>query len=147
MSKLLALLYEVAEIRNGCQKVHDDRFGLSARSVLRALTGGTVRASAAQCAELQRLRERLAKARQGLDTLNDEDLAVRRGEEISGTLSEYASTLERSLSGLEQLCRHDDSRPAAPAGDDSVPLRVAYDDALQQQKRLAARLNTLIASL
>ncbi|NBD95983.1 MAG: hypothetical protein GVY11_05855 [Gammaproteobacteria bacterium] len=147
MSKLLALLYEVAEIRNRCQKVHDDRFGLSARAVLRALTGGTVLASTAQCAELERLRERLAQARQRLDALDDEDLAVRRGEEISVTLREYASALERSLRGLEQLCRHARARPAAPAGDDSVPLRVAYDDALQQQKRLAGRLNTLIASL
>ncbi|WP_295544390.1 hypothetical protein [uncultured Thiohalocapsa sp.] len=79
--------------------------------------------------------------------MDEEDLDVRRGDEISGTLREYASTLECSLTGLEQLCRHDHARPAAPAGDDSVPLRIAYDDALQQQKRLAARLNTLIASL
>lgn len=147
MSKLLAILYDVADIRTGCQQVHDERFGLSLRRVLGALGGGATGTSAAQCARLQRLRERLLRARQELDALDKEDLAVRRGQEICDTLREYAEALDRSLGGLEQLCRHERALPSAPAGDDAAPLKVLYDDALQHQKRLAIRLNALISSL
>lgn len=147
MSKLLTVLYEVAEIRSSCQLVHDERFGLSPRSVLRAIAGRSPGESAAQCAELRRLSERLEDARGRLDELDAEDLAVRRGQEIHETLRAYASALAVSLDGLEQLCRYEHATPAAPAGDDSAPLKVVYDDALQQQKRLAARLNALISSL
>jgi small-conductance mechanosensitive channel len=147
MSKLLTVLYEVAEIRAGCQRVHDERFGLSARSVLRAITGRPSGTPAAQCAELRHLAERLEQARERLDELEAEDLAIRSGHEINATLRDYVSALARSLSDLEQLCRHEHAVPAAPAGDDSAPLKVAYDDALQQQKRLATRLNALISGL
>lgn len=147
MSKLLSVLYEVAEIRAGCQRVHDERFGLSPRSVLRALSGKPPGQSAAQCVELRRLGERLDEAVGRLDELDADDLAVRRGQEINETLRAYAGALTVSLEGLERLCRQEHVMPAAPAGDDSTPLKVVYDDALQQQKRLAARLNALISTL
>jgi small-conductance mechanosensitive channel len=147
MSKLLAILYDVADIRTGCQQVHDERFGLSLRRVLGALRGGARANSAAQCARLQRLRERLEEARRSLDALDDEDLSVRRGLEIRDTLREYATALARSLTGLEQLCRHERALPVAPAGDDTAAIKVLYDDAIQHQKRLAVRLNALISSL
>jgi hypothetical protein len=147
MSKLLTVLYEVAEIRVGCQRIHDERFGLSPRSVLHALAGRPRDAVAAQCAELRRLTNRLHEVQRRLDELDAEDLAIRRGHEIDATLRDYVAALDRSLGGLERLCRHGHAAPAAPAGDDSVPLKVVYDDALQQQKRLAVRLNALIATL
>lgn len=147
MSNLLSVLYEVAEIRAGCRRVHDERFGLSPRTVLRVLSGRASGASASQCAELQHLRARLEQARTRLEHLDAEDLAIRQGEEINQTLCEYVEVLARSLATLEALCGHDSAQPAASAGGDLVRLKVAYDDALQQQKRLAARLNALIERL
>jgi small-conductance mechanosensitive channel len=147
MSKLLAVLYEVAEVRAGCQHVHDERFGISPRSIVKAMLGRPPGTSAAQCEELERLRTRLEQGTRRLDALDAEDLAIRCGHEIHEALRDYVQALDRSLIALEQLCRHEQTRPAAPAGDDSAPLKVVYDDALQQQKRLAARLNALIAGL
>ncbi len=147
MSKLLAVLYEVAEIRAQCQQVHNDRFGLSLCGMLRALRGTQTERTAAQCAELERLRSRLERAAEQLDALDERDLAVRCGREISETLGEYIHALDRSVAGLEHLCSHPNPKPALPTGDDSVPFKVVYDDALQRQKQLAVRLNALIAGL
>jgi hypothetical protein len=102
---------------------------------------------AAQCAELTRLRAELEQAKARIDGLAAEDLAVRRGHETKETLRDFVDALDRSLAGLEQLCRHECVKPAAPAGDDSAPLKVIYDAALQHQELLAARLNALIGSL
>jgi hypothetical protein len=144
MSKLLSVLYEVAEIRAGCRRVHDERFGLSPRTVLRALSGRASDASASQCAELRHLSARLEQARTRLEQLDAEDLAIRQGDEINQTLCDYVEVLSRSLANLEALCAQ---ALVEPAGHDLVQLKVAYDDVLQQQKRLAARLNALIERL
>lgn len=146
MSQLLSVLYEVAEIRSGCQRVHDERFGLSPRRIMRVITRRPLE-PAVQCAELAQLKQRLEHADRRLQHLDAEDLSIRRGAEIQATLRAYVDALRASLSGLERLCRHEHAKPTLPAGDDSAPLKVAYDDALQQQKRLAGRLNALIATL
>lgn len=147
MSKLLTVLYEVADIRAACQRVHEERFGLSPRRILNLIAGRPAGTATAQCTELRYLARRLEVAQQRLDDLEAEDLEIRRGREIDETLRLYIAALGRSVAGLEQLCRYQRAAAVAPAGDDAAPLKVAYDDALQQQKRLAVRLNALIISL
>jgi len=147
MSKLLTVLYEVAEIRAGCQRVHDDRFGLSPRNVLRAIVGRQPVVSSANGAELRRLQEQLTEARLQLDELTAEDLAIRSGHEINAVLRDYIETLGHALEALEGLCGQEARNPSLPGGDDSAPLKIVYDDALQHQKQLAGRLNALVAAL
>jgi len=146
VSKLLTVLYEVAEIRVCCQRVHDERFGLSPRRVLQAITGKVQEDAAEQCAELERLAERLGRARLALNAVDADDIAIRRGIEINDTLRSYVDALDQSINRLDRLCRHVNKVPAGAGADDSA-LRVAYDAALQHQKRLATRLNELISTL
>jgi hypothetical protein len=146
VSKLLTVLYEVAEIRVCCQRVHDERFGLSPRRVLQAITGKGPQGAAEQCAELEHLADRLRRARVALHGVTAEDIAIRRGTEINDTLRRYVDALEELIDRLAQLYQHVDREPAGTVADDTA-LRAAYDAALQHQKRLAGHLNELVSTL
>ena len=149
MSKLLKTLYDVAEIRCGYNRVHEEMFGFSARRLLQSMHPPVSNRSANWANELEQLTSRLAMARQELIQLDQADLAIRGGREIQGTLIAYIDALTESNVRLRALCddRHgDDNASAAAKNKLRTELKIAYDDAVQYHKGLGAQLNKLIST-
>jgi hypothetical protein len=150
MSRLLKMLYDVAEIRCRYHRVHEEVVGFSARRFLRSINPAASDATKARKAELDRLLLRLEAAREDLHRLGEHDLSVRRGREIRDALTHYVEALAKSSASLKELCEYSKPETDAPDvgnRDQLTALKVAYDDAVQYQKRLGKRLNELIESL
>ncbi len=141
MSNLVKLLYDVAALKAEYQRLHDDLFGLSMRRFW-----FLVRPGARQSVEkrLQDLLQSLAMRRAEMHQLNADDLSIRRGEEIRMALDDFCLAFTETLERLDKVHQRKTKLEAEPS--DETPL-AAYDDALQQQRRLGARLNYLIESL
>lgn len=149
MSNLVKLLYDTAALRAEYQQLHRLLFGLSARRLLElAIRPQTDRRDLA-LRELARLNERLRQLRAECETLGQDACGIRRGPEIRQALEDYLQALAKTFAALQALCVPEDD----PNGSGSPPPAsrqtrlVGYDDAVQYQQRLGARLNDLIASL
>jgi Mg2+ and Co2+ transporter CorA len=148
MSKLFKVLYDIADIRCRYQRIHEEVFGFSARRILKSLQGAASGTSSARSVELDRLLSRLDAAQQDLDHLGEEDLSIRRGGEIQSALMAYARALSQSNASLKAFCEFRQSIKGSEEDHERLnTLKVAYDDAVQYQKRLGRRLNELISSL
>lgn len=146
MSNLVKLLYDMAALKADYQRLHDDLFGLSARRLLFLL-----RAKARQGVEgrISLLIGRLDDLGKDMQHLTTEDLAIRRGQELRQALEAFAQALGKTLRQMEALCLARATATAVegrPTGGGRSPL-AAYDDALQHQRQLGARLNELIVDL
>jgi hypothetical protein len=150
MSKLLKVLYEVAEIRCRYHRTHEAVFGFSPRRLLRTLHRSPTNERAAEERELDRILERLHGSREDLAALGPEDLSIRRGREIQASLVAYVDALAASGGKLRELC---ELQQRTGANEDPLyhnelnTLKVAYDDAVQYHRRLGRHLNELIATL
>jgi hypothetical protein len=151
MSKLLKVLYEVAEIRCRYHRIHETVFGFSPRRLLRTLhRNSPTDERAADERELERILERLHASREDLAALSAEDISIRRGREIQASLAAYVDALAESGEKLRELCvlqQPTDAHEDAEYHNALNTLKVAYDDAVQYHKRLARHLNELIATL
>lgn len=155
MSDLLRIVYDVAAIRGDYLRLHHRLFQMSAGSLFHTLArkvarrGQVVRDSTDQ-QELDALTHRLSRALEELSQLDQDDLSVRRGNDIRKALREYAEALSESLAALDTFialrssARTGDSRLAAGQ---TQAVKIAYDDAVQFHSRLGARLNALLATL
>ncbi|NCA88638.1 MAG: hypothetical protein EOM92_06890 [Gammaproteobacteria bacterium] len=144
MSNLVKLLYDMAALKADYQRLHDEIFGLSARRLLFLL-----RPKARRGVEdrINLLISRLDALGEDMRGLTAEDLAIRRGQELRQALEVFAQALGETLRQLEalRLARTPSATAAAPTTGRS-PL-ATYDDALQHQRQLGARLNELIVDL
>lgn len=150
MSKLLKVLYDVAEIRCRYHGIHEAVFGFSPRKLLRTLNRPVEGDQQAEAQELDRLLSRLYSAGTDLESLSEEDLSVRRGHEIRRALLDYVEALTESSNRLKALCelpQRAEDRANAEFGNRQAALKVVYDDAMQYHRRLGARLNQLISTL
>lgn len=154
MSDLLRIVYDVAAIRGDYLRLHHRLFQMSAGSLFHTLVRkvarrGQVRDSTDQ-QELDALAHRLSRALEELSQLEQEDISIRRGNDIRKALREYAEALSESLAALDTFialrssARTGDSRLAAGQ---TQAVKIAYDDAVQFHSRLGARLNALLATL
>jgi len=150
MSTLVKILYDVAALRAKYQRLHQAQFQLSARTILDLVNRPKASRYEAVRVELERLAGRLESLRGELDKLEDGELGIRRGREIRKALDEYIRALLDTLTTLKQLCEY---QQCSNSGDRPQPrtkkqaLLVTYDDAVQYQQRLGARLNDLVANL
>lgn len=144
MSNLVKLLYDMAALKGDYQRLHDEIFGLSARRLLFLL-----RPKARRGVEdrINLLISRLDALGEDMRGLTAEDLAIRRGQELRQALEVFAQALGETLRQLEalRLARTPSATVAGPTTGRS-PL-ATYDDALQHQRQLGARLNELIVDL
>jgi hypothetical protein len=144
MSNLVKLLYDMAALKSEYQRLHDELFGLSTRRLLFLLRPG---ARQGVQGRINLLLGRLAGLEEDLRHLTAEDLAIRRGQDLRQALEEFAQALAETLRQLEAL-RLTRAKPVDESNSASgrTPL-AAYDDALQHQRQLGARLNELIVDL
>jgi hypothetical protein len=144
MSNLVKLLYDMAALKADYQRLHDEIFGLSARRLLFLL-----RPKARRGVEdrINLLISRLDALGEDMRGLTAEDLAIRRGQELRQALEVFAQALGETLRQLEalRLARTPSATVAGPTTGRG-PL-ATYDDALQHQRQLGARLNELIVDL
>jgi len=144
MSNLIKLLHDMASLRAQYQRLHQDLLGLSVRRLLIQ-----VRPNAHQeiKARFQHLFQRLGELQEEMDLLTPDDLTIRRGEDLYQALSSFHQALDETLKRLELIHEARSSQAKGGAGKISQGLLVAYDDALQHQRRLGARINDLLADL
>jgi hypothetical protein len=150
MSSLVKLLYDVGALGRRYNRVHESVCGLSPRSIMRSWRRADAEDRAARVDELGRILSQLQEARTELMALDEEAVSVRRGREIHRTLLDYIGALSLAGSRLEALCREGGDEPGRSptrAGDQSNRLKIAYDDAVQNHRRLAELLNELVATL
>jgi hypothetical protein len=150
MSNLVKLLYEVEALGRRYNQVHESVCGFSARSILRSLRGKGEHDRGAQIAELQRILSQLETATNELLSLEEGAFSVRRSREIHRALLDYVSALSQTTCRLEALCQEnqrDDERGLSFPRNPQNNLKIAYDDAVQNHRRLAERLNELVATL
>jgi len=150
MSRLVKVVCDVAGIRRRYLCVHNAIFRLSARKMVRALKPGKRDAAANHTSELDRLSLEILTALAELESLDENDISIRRGRDIRNQLTDYLAALNQSVALLKSICGQMDNRAAKRQTFDRSSLqslKVAYDDAVQHQQRLGARLNTLISSL
>jgi len=148
MSKLVTVLYEVADLRAGFERARKDRGNRFTAPLVRSFNFRGFRGQDRDAEDLRHLAERLAAAREMLERLNTDDLSIRRGREIRDALHDYIDALARCHNALSRL----DNGPERNTASGNIALRrtalkIAYDDALQQQRRVGARLNRLIETL
>ncbi len=146
MSNLVKLLYDMAALKGDYQQLHDELFGLSPRRLLFLL-----RPKARQGVEgrIGLLIGRLEALGEDMRRLTPEDLAIRRGQELRQALESFAQALGETLRQLEMLHVAEASAvtTAGPVLTSGRGPLAAYDDALQHQRQLGARLNELIVDL
>lgn len=150
MSKLVKIVYDVAQIRGCYLRVHEEIFQLSTRILVRVLNRGKPDARDREAAAIDQLVQRLENAQSELEDLDESDLSVRRGGEIRTALADYVIALTESvqfLRSISELLQQRDTKDQRYDPDHLQGLKVNYDDALQHHKRLGARLNALIAAL
>ena len=164
MSKLVKLLYDMASLRAEYQRLHQDLFGLSRRRLLYLLRP---KAGQAEVARIGQLNQRLQDLGEEMRQLKPEDLSIRRGEELREALDNFRLAFAETLSQLDRLGQArfgppPGPPPAPPPGSSPGPssgpsaeesgahgrgILAAYDDALQHQRRMGARVNEIIAYL
>lgn len=151
MSRLLKLLYDVADIRCQYQGIHDSACGFSPRNFLMTrLRAAQRRDSPTPVSTLDALLLRLQITKEELDSLAKDDLSIRRGHEIQDALIRYVEALTSSMSELKALCELDSQCGGSfnsETDDARRALRTSYDDAMQHHKRLGLLLNQLISGL
>lgn len=79
--------------------------------------------------------------------LTPDDLAIRRGEELRQALQDFHQAFGETLGQLEILRQAQAGQAARAPGKDRQSLLAPYDNALQHQRRLGARINDLLADL
>jgi hypothetical protein len=146
MSRLIKVVYDVAEIRGRYLRVHDELFHLSARKLVRILNAGRREPYADQTVELARLLERLHSTQRELDCLIERDLEVRRGREIHSKLTQYVAALSETVTILKSISERMQQRSARDR-EALQSLKISYDDAMQYHNHLGAELNSLISTL
>ncbi len=144
MSNLIKLLHETASLRAEYQRLHQDLTGLSVRRLLFLVWSG---ARQQVDARFQQLFQRLGEVREEMGRLAPDDLAIRRGEELCQALKDFHQAFDETLGQLEILHRAQASQATRIPGKDSHSLLAPYDDALQHQRRMGARINDLLADL
>ena len=144
MSNLVKLLYDMAALKADYQQVHDELFGLSTRRLLFLLRPGARQTVAGR---VNLLISRLDGLRADMRRLTAEDLAIRRGQELRLALEDFSLALGETLSQLEALRLARATSGPGPTRATVRPPLAAYDDALQHQRQLGARLNDLIVDL
>ena len=144
MSNLIKLLHETASLRADYQRLHQDLTGLSVHRLLFLVRPG---ARQQVDARFQQLFQRLGELREEMGRLTPDDLAIRRGEELCQALKDFHQALGETLSQLEILRRAQASQATRVPGKDRPSLLTAYDDTLQYQRRMGARINNLLADL
>ncbi len=144
MSNLIKLLHDMASLRAQYQRLHQDLLGLSVRRLL-----VLVRPNARQeiKARFEHLFERQWEMQEEMERLTAEDLTIRRGEDLYQALANFHQALGETLKRLELIHEARSSQAKGGAGKNSQELLIAYDDALQHQRRLGARINDLLADL
>jgi hypothetical protein len=146
MSRLIKVVYDVAEIRGRYLRVHHELFHLSARKLVRILNAGRREPYEDQTVELARLLERLHNTQGELECLMESDLEVRRGREIHSKLIQYVAALSETITILKSISERMQRRSARDR-DALQSLKVSYDDAMQYHNHLGADLNSLISTL
>jgi len=144
MSNLIKLLHDMASLRAQYQRLHQDLLGLSVRRLLIL-----VRPNARQeiKARFQHLFQRQGELQEEMERLTPDDLAIRRGEDLYQALANFHQAFGETLKRLELIHEARSTQARGAAGKISQGLLVAYDDALQHQRRLGARINDLLADL
>ncbi len=151
MALLLKLVYDTARVRSSYMRIHQEVFGFPARSLLKRLVQSKRDRLHRYQAELDDLCAELRAVREGINALPRPYVEIRRGEEIRRSLTNYTAALEDSAISLRGLCG--DLVDADDSGGDTERLaelaakRRSYDDALQHQHRLGARLNELLSKI
>ncbi|MFZ1536067.1 MAG: hypothetical protein WAT23_01570 [Chromatiaceae bacterium] len=144
MSNLIKLLHDMASLRTEYQRLHQDLLGLSVRRLLFLARPG---ARQGVDARFQHLFQRQKELQAEMDQLTADDLAIRRGEELFQALTNFHQAFGETLKQLELLHQAQASQAAGGPGNSSHRLLAPYDDALQHQRRLGARINDLLADL
>ncbi len=144
MSNLIKLLHDMASLRAQYQRLHQDLLGLSVRRLLIL-----VRPNARQeiKARFQHLFQRQGELQEEMERLTPDDLAIRRGEDLYQALANFHQAFGETLKRLELIHEARSTQARRAAGKISQGLLVAYDDALQHQRRLGAHINDLRADL
>ena len=144
MSNLIKLLHDMASLRAEYQRLHEDLLGLSVRRLLFLARPG---ARQGVDARFQHLFQRLGEVGEEMGRLTADDLAIRRGEDLFQALEDFRQAFGETLRQLDILRRAQASQAAGAPGKDSRELLAPYDDALQYQRRMGARINDLLANL
>lgn len=150
MSKLVKIVYDVAAIRSRYVCVHEEMFQVSARRLVRAFDRDKQGLYQNRKSDLDRLSELILTSQGELESLDEEDLAIRRGRDIRTQLAHYLEALSESVALLKSICEQMKKRAIKDQmydPQDLKGLRVSYDDAMQHHKRLGASLNSLISAL
>ncbi len=147
MSRLVTIMSQVANISARWHRIHDDTFGFSRLRLAR--TSRLAALYAARQQELEDLSELVTKARDDLAGLGEQDLSIRRGVEVQETMSTYLQALAKSMDTLHRIVALQcDEAGTSSRGNARMPaLKMEYDDAVQFQKRICARLNQLASEL
>ena len=150
MSNLLKIVYDVAAIRTEYLRLHRRLFHMSAGRLLHNLARRGTHSGLTDRQQLGELTRRLSSALDELTQLTEENISIRRGSEIRVALCAYARALSESMTTLDALLEIQQQPTSAnrnqPPGQ-SQAIRIAYDDAVQYQNRLGARLNALLTTL
>ena len=144
MSKLVKLLYDMASLRAEYQRLHQDLFGLSTRRLLYLFRPKSGQVEMARIGQLNRRLQELAGE---MLSLEPDDLSIRRGEDLREALNNFHLAFAKTLSNLERLGQARFGLSAGESDADRRSLLAAYDDALQHQRRMGARVNEIIAYL
>ncbi len=144
MSNLVKSLYEMASLRTEYQRLHQDLFGFSVRKLMFMARPG---ARKGVNARIHQLTKRLQELDEDMSRLTADDLVIRRGEEIEVALKDFSLAFAETLRQLDLVRQAEAPRWAKAQGEESRLQLAAYDDAIQHQRRMGARLNELIADL
>ena len=144
MSNLIKLLHDTAALRAEYQRLHQDLLGLSMRRLLFLVRPGARQQVEAR---FQYLFQRLGELREEMGRLTPDDLAIRRGEELHQALLDFHQAFGETLGQLEMLRQAQAGQATSTTGKDRQSLLAPYDDALQHQRRMGARINDLLADL
>lgn len=144
MSNLVKILYDMASLRTEYQRLHQDLFGFSLRRLLFMVRPGARKGVDARIHELTK---RLEELGEDMCHLTADDLVIRRGEEIEVALKNFSLAFTETLRQLDLLRQAEAPRWARAQGEEGRLQLAAYDDAIQHQRRMGARLNDLIAEL
>lgn len=144
MSNLIKLLHDTAALRAEYQRLHQDLLSLSMRRLLFLVRPG---ARQQVDARFQHIFQRLGELREEMGRLTPDDLAIRRGEELHQALLDFHQAFGETLGQLERLRQAQAGQATSTPGKDRQSLLAPYDDALQHQRRMGARINDLLADL